>query len=116
MNTPWFDPNLAWIPGTALGIIGGLFGGTIGILMPFSRFKRRLIGMRYIKLAYILFLGWSAAMLFAGITALISEQPYGVWYGLGLAGLIGVVVFGSLFPLIFFLPKQIEAEWKTKNS
>jgi len=115
MNTPWFDPNLAWIPGTVIGIIGGLFGGTIGILMPLSRLKKRLLGIRYIKTAYILLLGWSVAMLLAGITALISGQPYGVWYGLGLAGFIGVIVFGSLFPLIFLLPKQIEAEWKAQN-
>jgi hypothetical protein len=115
MNTPWFDPNLAWIPGAALGIIGGLFGGTIGFLMPLSRLKKRLIGMKFIKMAYFLFLGWSAAMLLAGIVAMISGQPYGIWYGLGLAGLIGVIVFGSLYSLIFHLPKLIEAKWKTQN-
>lgn len=115
MNTPWFDPNLAWIPGTALGIIGGLFGGAIGFLMPHSRLKKRLIGMKFIKVAYFLFLGCSTTMLLAGIAALISGQPYGIWYGLGLAGLIGVIVFGSLYSLIFHLPKQIEAEWKTQK-
>jgi len=115
MNTPWFDPNLAWIPGTSLGIIGGLFGAAIGFLMPLSRLKKRLIGMRYMKLAYILILGWSATMLLAGIVALILGQPYGIWYGLGLAGLIGVFVFGSLFPVILLLSKQIETEWKTQN-
>jgi CBS-domain-containing membrane protein len=116
MNTPWFDPNLAWIPGTVLGIIGGIFGATIGCLIPLSRMKKRPIGMKYIKVAYILFLGGSAAMLFAGIAAFISGQPYGIWYGLGLAGLIGVIVFGSLYSLIIHLPKQIEPEEKTQNN
>lgn len=116
MNTPWFDPNLAWIPGAALGVLGGLFGATIGVLMPLSRSKKRLIGMKFIKTTYLLFLGWSAAMILAGIVALFSGQPYGIWYGLGFAGLIGVIVFGSLFPLIKFLPKRIESEWRSPNN
>jgi hypothetical protein len=31
----------------------------------------------------------------AGGLALATGQPYGVWYGLGLGGLIGVVVLGA---------------------
>jgi hypothetical protein len=110
MNSPWFDPNLAWMPGTALGIAGGVFGGIIGTLMPLSRLKQRLIGMKYIKASYILILVWSVSMLVAGIVAVIVGQPYGVWYGLTLAGLIGSVVFGSLYPLVFHLPKKLEGK------
>jgi uncharacterized membrane protein YuzA (DUF378 family) len=115
MNSPWFDPNLAWIPGTLLGIIGGLFGGTIGILMPLSRVKKRLIGTKYLKVAYFLLVGYSAALLLVGLFAFISGQPYGIWYGFGSAGLIGAIVFGSLFSLVFNLPKRIESEWKSQN-
>ena len=111
MNAPWFDPNLAWLPGTALGVVGGVFGGIVGILMPLSRERRRLIGMRCIKLFYILLLISSAVLLGASLIALISGQPYGIWYGLGLAGFIGSAVFGAQYPLIFHLPKRIQAEW-----
>lgn len=115
MNTPWFDLNLAWIPGTTFGIAAGLFGSIVGTLMPLSRLKKRLIGINYIRIGYFLLIGFSLMMLIGGLVALISGQPYGIWYGLGLPGLIGIIVFGSLYPLVFHLPKQIEAEWKTQN-
>jgi hypothetical protein len=115
MNTPWFDPNLAWIPGTTLGITAGLFGAIFGILMTLSRQKKRLIGIKFIRIAYVLILGTAAAILIAGCIALTSGQPYGIRYGLCLAGLSGVTVLGSLFSIVFFIPRQIEAEWKPKN-
>ena len=31
-----------------------------------------------------------AVLLVAGVIALVTGQPYGVWYGLGLPGLLGV--------------------------
>jgi RHS repeat-associated protein len=35
MNDPWFNENLySWIPGTALGVLGGLWGGLAGTLAP----------------------------------------------------------------------------------
>lgn len=106
MSAPWFDPNLAWIPGTAFGIAGGLFGVIVGTLMPLSRLKKRLIGMNYIKTAYFIFIGSSFAMFVAGLIAFFSAQPYGIWYGLGFPGLIGLIVFGSLYPLVFRLPRN----------
>jgi len=114
MNTPWFDPNFAWIPGAVLGIAGGVFGSIVGTLMPLSRLKKRMIGLKYIKAAYILFVLWSGAMFLAGLLALMSGQPYGVWYGLGFAGFVGLMVFGSLYSLIFRLPKKIEGEWRSE--
>ncbi len=115
MNTPWFDPSLAWIPGTAFGILGGLFGGCFGILMPLSRAEKRLVGIRTIKAAYFLLLGMSAVMLLAGGLALIAKQPYDIWYGLALPGAIGLIVFGSLSFLVFRLPKQLESEWSKRD-
>jgi hypothetical protein len=51
----------------------------------------------------VLGLGWwlfglSLVLLAAGVTALVNGQPYGVWYGLGLGGLIGTVVLGPILP------------------
>ena len=35
MNEPWFDPNsYAWIPGTLLGTLSGLWGALVGTLAP----------------------------------------------------------------------------------
>ena len=32
MNEPWFDVNtMAWLPGTALGCLGGLWGSLLGM-------------------------------------------------------------------------------------
>jgi hypothetical protein len=115
MNTPWFDPSLAWIPGTTLGITAGLFGAIFGILMTLSRLKKRLIGMNFIRIAYVLIVGSAAIMLVAACIAYSSGQPYGIRYGLGLAGLVGVSVLGSLYSVVFYIPRQIEAEWETKN-
>lgn len=115
MNTPWFDPNLSWIPGTLLGIISGLFGALVGTLMPLSRIKKKRIGIRFIQVTYLLLLTFSALMLILGGVALIAGQPYEVWYGLGLTGVIGSLIFGSIYSLIFRLPKQMEAEWQNEK-
>ena len=32
------------------------------------------------------------------VRALIDGQPYGVWYGLGLPGALGLIVLGGLMP------------------
>ena len=115
MNSPWFDPQYAWLPGTLLGALGGMYGGLVGTLMSRSRIERRLIGMVTIRTAYWILLTWSAVMLVSGILALIAGQPYGIWYGLGFAGFLGVVIFGSQSFLIFRIPKQMEREWKTQG-
>jgi hypothetical protein len=47
-----------------------------------------------------LLLGVSLVLLAVGLTALVSGQPYDVWYGLGLPGLIGAIVIAPLFPVI----------------
>lgn len=42
----------------------------------------------------------SAILLIAGTVALIQGQPYGVWYGLGLPGFLGIAIFGALLPVL----------------
>jgi hypothetical protein len=87
MIEPWFNPNMyAWIPGTALGVLGGTWGALVGVLAPHGRGRRLVFGCgALLVLAAI-------TCLVAGIYALVTGQPYGVWYGLGLPGVIGLLV------------------------
>jgi Flp pilus assembly protein TadB len=95
MNAVWFDPNLyAWIPGAALGILGGVYGTLVGMLAPQGKARGLVLGLHGLILVA------SVVLLVAGIVALAAGQPYGVWYGLGLAGLLGVVIFGTLLPVV----------------
>ena len=111
MNAPWFDPHLAWLPGTLLGILCGLFGSSIGVLFPLSSRKKRWIGLGFLRMTYWLLLLCSAGFFLGGIVAFCAEQPDAIWYGLGLAGGIGLLVLGSVYAILFRLPKQIETEW-----
>lgn len=87
MNDPWFDPiRWAWLPGTLLGCIGGTWGALAGTLAPQGKARRLVLGGTW------LLLGASLILLGAGVIAYLSGQPYGVWYGLGLAGMIGSLV------------------------
>jgi peptidoglycan/LPS O-acetylase OafA/YrhL len=90
MTEPWFDPNqYAWIPGTAYGIAAGLMGGLVGWLVPRGR-ARTLIVRAWFTL-------WAAAvaLLIVGMVAWAQGQPWGVWYGLVLPGVIGTLVVGA---------------------
>jgi hypothetical protein len=93
MNEPWFNPNLyAWIPGTMLGVLGGTWGALVGTLAPRGKAKRLVLASGWFLVAA------SAILLIAAVVALLAGQPYGVWYGLGLAGLIGLIVIGVNIP------------------
>ena len=96
MAEPWFDPNLyGWIPGTLLGVIGGGIGGPLaGVLAPKGKCKRLVMGFYYTTVFVCLLL------LLVGLIALLGGQPYGVWYGLGLPGVGGVVIFLPLTRLV----------------
>ena len=103
MTEPWFDPiRYAWIPGTALGVLGGVYGSVVGSLAPMGRARGLVLGFHGVLL------GLSAVLLAAGLAALAVGQPYGVWFGLGLAGLFGVVVFGLLTPVVRRAYEQAE--------
>jgi hypothetical protein len=103
MVEPWFDGNTyAWLPGTLIGTLGGVWGALVGTLAPRGKAK----GLVYGSLAILL---TSAVIcLIAGIVALVSHQPYGVWYGLLLPGVIGLGVLGPLSPLAFNTYRQAE--------
>ena len=103
MNEPWFDPMVCgWLPGTALGLAGAVEGALGGILAPKGKCKGLVLGFHFSVMGACLIL------LVLGIVALALEQPYGVWYGLGFPGLLGLALFGSLTPLL--LRRYREAE------
>jgi hypothetical protein len=95
MREPWFDANSwAWLPGTLLGIFGGLWGSLAGILAPQGKAQPLVLGLSWLLISL------SLLMLAAGVMALASGQPYGVWYGLGWPGLLGTLVLAPLLPLV----------------
>lgn len=95
MTEPWFDPNhFAWIPGTVLGVAGGVLGSLVGVLAPQGKCKGLVMGMICVVM------GLGLALLIAGIVALVQKQPYGVWYGLLLPGLMVPILLGTMIPLV----------------
>jgi hypothetical protein len=92
MTEPWFDANAyAWIPGTVMGCLAGLWGSLAGILVPQGKGKGLVYGMATLLLAC------AVVSLGLGMYALFTGQPYGIWYGLGFPGLLISVI---LIPLL----------------
>jgi hypothetical protein len=103
MNEPWFDAiHYAWIPGTLLGVLAGLWGSLLGMLGPRGKAKSLVLG------GLGLLLTAAAICLIAGVLALLNHQPYGVWYGLLLPGVIGLFVMGPLTPVALTAYRQAE--------
>lgn len=96
MTQPWFDPNqYAWIPGTVFGIVAVALGAVAAWLVPKGRAKE------YVVRAWVSLLAVAIILFIAGITALSKSQPWGVWYGLLLPGIIGTVVLsGNLLVIL----------------
>ena len=109
MNNAWFNPNLyGWIPGTFIGVMAGLEGALIGVLASRGKAKKFILAFHFS------IIGISLLLLISGIIALISKQPYGVWYGLSLAGMLGTIILGSLTPVV--LRKFKDAEMRKTMS
>jgi uncharacterized membrane protein len=91
----WFNPALyAWIPGTALGVLGALDGTLAGLLASRGKCKALVLGVHIGSLVLC------AGLLVTGGIAKAQGQPYGIWYGFGFPGLLGLILFGSLTPVL----------------
>jgi len=86
----WFDESFAWLPGTVWGVLIGIFGGVCGVLSGI--FRQSKTAIEVLRCGYWIFLSGSVGFLIAGMIAWITGQPYGVWHGLSLPGLIGLAV------------------------
>jgi hypothetical protein len=95
MNAPWFDGNMV---GALIGSSIGVLGASLGLLCGFD------IKGKLKKLAYGIVLGSIGTcllLLAVGAVALTDGQPRQVWYALGWPGLIGIMVFPSVAPVVF---------------
>jgi hypothetical protein len=91
MIEPWFNPNAyAWIPGTLLGVAGGIEGALAGSFASKGKHRTLVMAVHYVLLHVC------CILLAAGVVALLTGQPYGIWYGFGLPGLGGLGIFGPL--------------------
>ena len=103
MIEPWFDPShYAWIPGTAYGLITGWMGVMVGWLVPRGRARN------FILRAWFILWAIAVALLIVGIGALVTGQPWGVWYGLLLPGAVGTLVVGANSLVIVKRYREVE--------
>jgi hypothetical protein len=96
MNEPWFNPNVwGWLPATVFGSTVGIWGSLAGYLAPQGRGRKFVLGAGW---AYF---GIALVFLAGGVLAWSSGQPYGVWYGFALPGVLGVILLPSILPQIY---------------
>jgi hypothetical protein len=102
-------PAGAWWNDRQGGLIGGLAGGTLGLLGALvgglagsGRARRLVLGILKTMIAA------SAVALLLGGVALAAGQPYAVYYPLLLLGVIGVAVPAGLFATLRRRYEQIE--------
>jgi multidrug transporter EmrE-like cation transporter len=95
MSEPWFNPNVySFIPGVAIGLVGATLGVLTGVLAPRGKARGIVVGL------YLVAIVASIALLGVAVVALATGQPYGIWYGFGLPGLIGSIVFTLLYGVV----------------
>ena len=68
------NQGLSWIPGTLLGIFGGIFGVTAGILVPRGKGKKIIIIMGAIGILY------SLVLLIIGLLYMAYGEGWFLWY------------------------------------
>ncbi len=101
---PWFENwgLIGGLLGGGIGLLGGVYGTVVGICAPRGKAKRLVFGLHWFAL--LLGLG----LLVGGITALVTDQPYGVWYALLLPGAILTVLIICFTPMVKLRYRQAE--------
>jgi hypothetical protein len=99
MTEPWFDPIrfgalYGGIGGSVLGVLGGILGAASGYFAPRGQGRGLILG------AFTALLIVGVLHLVVGLYALVSGQPYSIWYVLVLIGVILTGVMGGLLPVV----------------
>ena len=107
MPEPWFEPNHfgAWY-GALVGGVGGSLGGVLGALT--GTLAPRGIGRPWVLGTMYFFVAAGVAQLLFGAYAWIAGQPWGIWYGPILCGVIFTAVIGGLIPVVRQRYRQAE--------
>lgn len=108
MTEAWFDPVrfgalYGAIGGGGLGVIGGVVGAMAGYFAPRGKARGFILG------AFTCLLIVGVAHLVVGVYALVTGQPYGIWYALLLTGVILSAVMGGLLPVVRMRYAQAES-------
>lgn len=103
--TPWWDESattIVIVVGAGLGATAGILGAASGTLAP------RGIGRGPVVTLHSLYVLTGLVSLAAGIVAVVSGQPYRVYYPLLLIGFILSVVMTPLLPILLIRYRQAE--------
>jgi hypothetical protein len=82
----------AWLIGTAVGVCFVLAAAALGWL------TRRGKAPRLTRPLYWCAVVWAFSYLWVAVFMLLGQEPGGIWYGLGLGGLIGIAALGLGVP------------------
>lgn len=105
----WF--NNPGSRGAVLGIVGGTFGGLVGIWGSLVGYLApRGKGRRFVLVTGIGFIAVGVLSLLLGVFCFLQGYPWDVYYGLLLLGGIDVAVLGPILPARMRLYKQVEAQ------
>lgn len=99
----------AWWSERGAGWIGGIGGAVIGCLGSFMEMRaKRGRSRAFVLWACRALIGIGAAAMGVGLLALLSQQPYSVWYVLLLMGVLCVVIFPFRLRRYQDLYRQVE--------
>ncbi|HSW10660.1 MAG TPA: hypothetical protein VLK32_07120, partial [Bacillota bacterium] len=104
----WFSESTghmlgAWL-GASAGVLMGTHGALTGLLLPRGKGKRVVLS------AILVFLAAGTLSLGTGLYALLTGQPYHVWYPFMLVGGILLLVEGPAWFGVRTLYRQVELD------
>lgn len=101
---PWFENFglVGGLLGAGIGTLGAVYGTTVGLLAPRGKARGLVLGLHWTCLAL------GVVLLAAGVTALATGQPYGVWYALLLPGALVTILMIVFLPIVRIRYQQAE--------